>query len=198
MDIVIPLILILSMTIAATHLVSPISTQDVQSMINKSERLGDEQKALALERFERQQASVMKYVGGIVTILMKIVVVAGILIAVNNFVFAGEIRFIQSVSAVAYVNLIDLIAWAVRLPLIFAQETIRIYTGPALFVAESKSYWFNFLAGLDIFAFWKVVLLAIGVGVFTGKRSKSVFIIWMSLWLIFVAVMAALSGLTRI
>jgi len=197
LDIVIPLILILAMTLTATHLVSPISTQDIHSMITKSERLTDEQKAQALERFERQQATVLKYVGGAVIVLLKIVVVAGVLIAVNNFVFAGEIRFIQSVAAVAYVNLIDLIAWAVRLPLIFAQETTRIYTGPALFVEETKSYWFNFLAGLDIFAFWKVVLLAIGVGGFTGRSSKSAFIVWMSIWVIFVAAMAALLGLTK-
>jgi hypothetical protein len=198
LDIVIPLILILTMTITATHLISSITTQDFRSMITKSERLSDEQKAKAMERFERQQTSVFKYVGGAITVLLKIVVVAGVLIVINNFIFAGEIRFIQSLAAVAYINLIDLIGWAVRLPLIFAQETSRIYTGPALFVEETKSYWFNFLAGLDIFAFWKVVLLAISVSVFTRKSFKSAFTVWMSVWLIFGAAMAALSGLIRI
>lgn len=198
LDIVIPLILVMAMVITATKLVNPITLKDVKAMITQSEKLSDEQKTLVLERVEKQQNSPWKYVGIVISLVIKVLVVAGVFSIVNNFIFAGEARFIQALAVTAYVNLIDIVGWAVRLPLIFARETIRIYTGPGLFIEESKTFMFNFLAGLDVFAFWKVVLLASGVSVFTRKSFKSALSIFLIFWLIYVAGAAALSGLAKI
>ncbi|HPB01226.1 MAG TPA: hypothetical protein PLS75_07420, partial [Candidatus Marinimicrobia bacterium] len=95
-------------------------------------------------------------------------------------------------------NLVDIIANAVKVPLMLSQQTVRIYTSPALFLQDNSTFWFRFFANLDLFVLWKVILLGIGVGIITKvKTSKSIWTILIC-WIIYCLAVAGLGGLAKV
>lgn len=166
-------------------------------MIAQNEKIPEEQKSQIYERIERQQQSPLKHIWTIITLILKTLMVAGVFLLVNNFLVGGNARFIQGLAVVSYVNLVDIVAAAVRTPLMLHQETVKVYTSLALFFEESKTFSFRFLAGLDFFAGWKTVLLAIAVSTFTPKKFKPALLALLIFWLLYVVISAWLAGLTQ-
>jgi len=197
LDIVIPLLLVLIGMVYMTEKITPLTTQYAKEMILYNEKIPTEQKAPLLERIEKQQHSLMKYFWTVITVLIKVAIVAGIFLLINNFIVGGSSRYLQALAVVNYVNLVDIVAMAVRTPLMLAQETVKVYTSPALFFEESKTFFFRFMAGLDVFALWKTILLAVAVSVFTPKKFKPALTAFIIFWLMYVALMALLSGLSQ-
>lgn len=197
LDIAIPVLLGLIVLIAVTEKITPLTTSYAKEMILQNEKIPAEQRASLFERIEKQQHSPMKYVWIVISVLLKVAVVAGFFLLVNNFIVGGTGGYVQGLAVVSYVNLVDIVAMAVRTPLMLAQETVKVYTSPALFIEESKTFFFRFMAGLDLFAFWKTILLAVAVSAFTPKKFKPALAAFIIFWLIYVALMALLGGLAQ-
>ena len=198
LDIVVPLLLVLLVSLAVTPYIMPLTIEEQKDYIAQSDRLTDEQKAQAYDQVDQQADLTRAYIVGAVFIVLRTAVVAGILILVSNFLFGGEVKYKSMLAVSAYANLVDIIANAVKVPLMLSQQTVRIYTSPALFLQDNSTFWFRFFANLALFVLWKVILLGIGVGIITKvKTSKSIWTILIC-WIIYCLAVAGLGGLAKI
>ena len=197
-DVVIPLLIVAVLSMLLIPVITPVALQEYKVRIEDSERLTDAQKEAQIERLENRGNEVTKYVMTAVTIVLKVLIVALFAWFAGNFVLGGEARFVPIFAVTAYVGLIDLISIAVKYPLMISQETTRIHTSPALFLPESTTFLYRFLATLDIFAVWKLVLLSIGVGIINQIKTNKVFWTLLIMWLLYCVAAAGLGGLVKI
>ncbi|MFH1212712.1 MAG: YIP1 family protein [Candidatus Neomarinimicrobiota bacterium] len=198
LDIVVPLILIVLVSLASTPYVTPLALDEQKARIEKSERLSDEQKTVAIERIDNQKDSIRLYIMGPVFLVLRTVVVAAVLIFIGNFLLGGEVKYKTSLAITAYASLVDIVASAVKVPLILAQQTIQVYTGPAIFLQDDSTFLFRLFTNLDIFVFWKVVIISIGIGIVAKKKTNKAFWAVFACWLVYCLVVAGLSGLVKI
>lgn len=198
LDIVVPLLLVLLVALAVMPYITPLAVEEQKDYIAQSDRLTEEQKAQAYDRIDQQAGSARAYITSAVFLVIRTAVVAGVLILVSNFLFGGEVKYKSMLAVSAYANLVDIIANAVKVPLMLSQQTVRIYTSPALFLHDNSTFWFRFFANLDLFVLWKVILLGIGVGIITKvKTSKSIWTILIC-WIIYCLAVAGLGGLAKV
>ena len=94
-----------------------------------------------------------------------------------------------------YAGLIDLVASAVKIPLMAQKNSMKVYTSIAIFMEESSTFLFHFMTKIDIFTFWKVIVIAIGLSIFTKKELSKPLMIMVILWLVYCVVAALLAGL---
>ncbi len=197
-DVVIPLLIIAALTVAMMPYITPIAMQEQIAKIENSSRLSDAQKEATLARMQGQATPVSSYIAAPIALVVKVLIVALCIWFAGNFVLGGEARFITMFAVTAYVDLIDIISMAVKYPIIISQQTLKVYTSPALFLEESSSFVFRFLASLDIFAAWKLILLSIGLGIVNNIKSKNAFWTLLVMWLIYCVIAALLAGLIKI
>jgi len=197
-DIVIPILLVSLVSIISIPYVTPIAIEQQKSRIEKSERLSDEQKEMAFERMDKQVGSVVPYVSAPISVAVKCVIIALIMWFAGNFLLGGESKFVPVFAVTAYACLIDIIAVAVKVPLMVSQQTMKVYTSPALFFEESSTFLFRFIATLDVFALWKVILISIGLGVIYDLKTSKAFWVILLLWLGYCVMASLLGGLVKI
>ena len=123
---------------------------------------------------------------------------AGLLKLYSQFALgAGTFRQLFSVAVWAAVP--SLISGAVHTVLIMmteASKMLSVQTSLALFLpkVEANSFLFLFLAQMDFFTIWGLVLLAIGAGAVFQQSPKKVGFYLFTLWLIFALATAGLSS----
>lgn len=198
LDVIAPLILIILSSVASMPYVTPLAIEDQKDRIARSERLSDEQKAMAYDRIDQQVNSSRPYLIGPIFLLVRTAVVAAILLFVGNFLFGGEVKYQSMLAVSAYGSLVDIVATGVKVPLMLSQQTVRIYTGPAILLQDDSTFLFRFFTNLDIFVFWKVILMAIGVGVIARIKTKKAFWAILTCWLVYCLAVAGVGGLVKI
>lgn len=194
-DIVIPLLIVIVISLVTMPYITPIAVQYQKDRIEKNEKMTDEQKTAVLDRLDQQSVSIITYISTPIAVAVKALVFAAVLWFIGNFLLGGESKFLVIFALTAYVSLIDLASMAVKYPLIISQQSIQIYTSPAMFFEESKSFLFRFMTTLDIFAIWKVILSAIGLSVIYQKKTSKCFSVLIVFWLIYCVVVSVLGGL---
>lgn len=142
------------------------STQSIQvemsrKMILESERIPEAAKDAALESIENPSAFTQTYMPAITTVLMTFIIpllIAVIFLMFGNFVFGGSATYKVLFSAVAWAGMIGLVEGIIKLPLMLSKETFEVYTSLALVMdlSESKTFLFQLLNIVDIFALWKI------------------------------------------
>ncbi|HPD25743.1 MAG TPA: hypothetical protein P5078_01315, partial [Candidatus Marinimicrobia bacterium] len=120
LDIVVPLLLVLLVSLAVTPHIMPLTVEEQKDYIAQSDRLTDEQKAQAYDQVDQRADLTRAYIVGAVFIVFRTAVVAGVLILVSNFLFGGEVKYKSMLAVSAYANLVDIIANAVKVPLMLS------------------------------------------------------------------------------
>jgi hypothetical protein len=195
-DVVLPLVLISIVTLISLPYITPIAIEEQKERIIESEKIPEEQKDMILERMEEQSGTFIAYITTPITIAIQYAIIALVMMFAGNFILGGQIKYLPLFAMSAYSGLIDIISTAVKTPLMVSQQTIQVYTSMAIFFEESQTFLFRFMSTLDVFAFWKVILLSIGLGVICGKRTKTTFTVVLILWLLYCVIIAAISGVT--
>jgi hypothetical protein len=96
---------------------------------------------------------------------------------------------------VAYAQLVGIVEWLVKLPVMFEQERLEVFFGPALFLEDydPSQFFHAFLAQFDLFTIWKAALTALGVAVVHRlKRKEPAFGLVFGLWLLWALISGAL------
>ena len=66
----------------------------------------------------------------------------------------------------------------------YLSDNIMIYTGLGILgIGEQGEFLNSFLNGIDLFAFWRVFIMAIGLSFLYKKTTKASMIVVTSLWL---------------
>lgn len=163
--------------------------------IERSDRLTADQKDAQIENTQKMYEPPFIYII-IVSILLGGLVwnaaAAGILLFTGNVVLGGEAKFKQMFSMYIYTGLVSIPNFLLKTPLIISKETSNIQTSLAVFmnVDSMNSFLYRFLTHMDVFAFWQVILVAIGFSLIYKFEFKKSLITTAALQLIYSVVTA--------
>ncbi len=95
---------------------------------------------------------------------------------VTAFLLGGTATFIHTWAVVCHALVVGVIEILVKLPAMLAQGTPEIPFGPALFLEQTSppSFLYEFVKELDVFTFWKLGLLAVGLAKVHRLRAQTV------------------------
>ena len=161
--------------------------QAVQEQLAKDESLTEEQRGLALESAQRMMglgAVVLPSIGTAVMIFVQ----AAIFLALSNFVFGGDGTYKKTLAVVSYSSLVAIPAAVITVLLTMATGSATFQVGLGLLVPGSMegSYIYHFLSVITVFAVWKYLLIAVGLGAVAGIRTKLAGIGIFGLWILYV------------
>jgi len=118
----------------------------------------------------------------------SLVVVAGVLLIFTRYLFDGEVSYRQMLAIKGYASMVLIPEWIVRTPLILAQETADVHTGPGAFVpAEmANSFFGKLLIGINLFDLWQIWIMGIGIAVMSRASAKKATLMLLILWALWI------------
>ena len=201
LDIIIPLLLVCIVAWVTIPITTPIAVKEQKAKFLNSdyyENMSETQQEQTMARFDKQGNTWIAYIISPIVVTLFTAIFGLILVFVSNFLLGGDRKFKEMWAVGLYVGLIDLVASAVKIPLMVQKNSTKIYTSVAIFMEESSSFLFRFMTKMDIFSIWKIIVLAIALSIFTKKDITKPLVIMIILWLIYCIGAAALAGLNPI
>lgn len=125
-----------------------------------------------------QMKTIMWYqstIGGIIALLLAPLLIAGLGLFWSNFVFGLRSSFKKVLSIVLYGEFLYTIGLLAHLPIMFAKDTFQVTFSPAVLVSNLgvTSVWYVLLDKLSVFNIWEIVVVGIGLSVFSKiPRNK--------------------------
>ncbi|MBT7423299.1 MAG: hypothetical protein HN782_03740 [Candidatus Marinimicrobia bacterium] len=94
----------------------------------------------------------------------------------------GSYGKVFTITSFAYLP--SVVEYIIKTPIQYISDNIMIYTGlGVLGVGEQGEFLNSFLNGIDLFAFWRVFIMAIGLSMLYNKTTKTSITVMTSLWL---------------
>lgn len=180
-----PFIIVCVLSLIVVYVTYDARMFDIKNNIFSNPDLTEEQRVVIEERLN-QQSPILSVAFTPVGVTVYIFFFTLVLFLVFNVILGGTGSFKKMLSIFTYSLLVGIPGFVIKTPLILAKGSIeKVQTSLALFlpVDLSDKFYYNFLAGFDIFNFWQVMLISLGVSVvynFTFKKSfTAVFILWL-------------------
>ncbi len=145
--------------------------------IENNSRIPDDQKEEIIARVESQMESgpqkIMGWVFSALASPVTIFFMALIALLVGNTFMGGSAKYGQLLNITAWSFMISILETIIKIPLMLSKWTLEVYTGlGVLDIGEKGSFINSLLAGIDIFAIWRVILIAIGMGIIYNKKTQ--------------------------
>ena len=173
----------------------------IEQAIENSDRIPDSQKEEILDQQLKRVldpspiAKVLTFVVAALTTPIRVLFLALLTLLVGNFILGGEAKYGDMLVLSGYVYLINILELVVKVPLMLNKWDMEVFTGLGLLgVGEFGEFAYHFLAGLDIFAFWRVILFGIGMGVIYKKATGPYLIAMTVVWLVIIAISAGMGA----
>jgi len=101
----------------------------------------------------------------------------------------GSAKYGQLLNITAWAFMINILETIIKIPLMLSKWSLEVFTGlGVLGIGEKGTFINSLLAGIDIFAIWRIVLIAIGMGIIYNKQTRpyavGMLIAWFALKLI--------------
>jgi hypothetical protein len=193
--------------IVIATIISSLSTVDIQvraqrDFINTSEIIPESKKVEMLDAMDNQgvlNKQVVPAIGGVLSVGVSYLVIAGSLIFFGNFIYGGQASFKHIFTLVSWGGLIGLPELIIKLPIMLVNRTLHAATSPAIFLSgsESKTLVYNVLDVFDVFTIWKIVVFSIGLAIiynFSMKKSYTAVIV---LYVVYAGISISLSQLFK-
>ena len=145
--------------------------------IENSSRIPDDQKEEIIAKMESQMDSgpqkiiawVASGLGGPISVFFM----ALIALLVGNTFLGGSAKYGQLLNVTAWAFMVNILESIVKIPLMLSKWSIEVYTGlGVLGIGEKGTFIHSLLAGIDIFAIWRIILIAIGMGIIYNKKTQ--------------------------
>ncbi len=173
------------------------------SVIENMDRLTDEQKVEQIAKIEERMDGpqitswISSGLGGPITVFFM----ALIALLVGNTFMGGSAKYGQLLNITAWAFMINILETIVKIPLMLNKWSLEVYTGlGVLGIGEKGSFINSLLAGIDIFAIWRIILMAIGMGIIYNKKTRpyavGMLIAWFVLKIIGAGISSFLGGVT--
>ncbi|MFC1581280.1 YIP1 family protein [Candidatus Neomarinimicrobiota bacterium] len=178
--------------------------QDVQydkaiKNIEESTRIPDDQKSQFIETINDRMSNpqlwqiLLGWLAGLLSYPIRVFITTLFVMIIGNTILGGSVKYGQLMIMTSYVYLISILEMIVKIPLMLSEWSIDIYTGLGLLgIGESGSFVNNFMAGFDLFGLWRIILLAIGMGIFYEKETKPFLWALLIYWVIQITLFAGL------
>ncbi len=194
-DILLPLLITVAVGLVSMiflgDLLIDVQLEQVEKYIMNSAQIPEDQKeerlaeSLSNIRNPSPLIVVLGFVSGALSTPVRILMMALIVMLIGNFFFGGKSTYITIVTMTAYTYMITVVEALVKVPLMVTQWRVDIHTGLGLLgIGEQGDFIYNFLSGMDLFAFWRVVVLAIGMNVLYRRDFRSFFIALSLYWIL--------------
>lgn len=181
-------------------LIADFQWEESERRIENMTQLSEEQKSDILDKtYERVYGDgAGKYFGFIMMGIswpIRILVMSLFAMLVGNMFFGGSGSYGQVFTITSFAYSASIVEYIVKTPLQYFTGNMRVYTGLGLLgLGEKGSFLFNFMAGADIFSFWRIVLISIGMGLLYKKSTKAFVYALTVLWLAGLAIFGSLGA----
>ena len=157
--------------------------------IESMSRLSDEQKQEAIARMDSQmEGGVQNILGWVFSALggpITVFFMALIALIVGNTIMGGSAKYGSLLNIAAWAFMVNILEMIVKIPLMLSKWTVEVYTGlGVLGIGEKGSFINSLLAGIDVFVIWRVILIAIGMGVIYNKKTQPYAVGMLTAWFI--------------
>ena len=179
------------------ELVNEVSYEKGISVIENTNRLSDEAKVEAIEKINEKadKPQISSIIGSALGGPIIAMFMALIALLVGNTFMGGSAKYGQLLNVTAWTYMISILEYIVKIPLMLQKWSLEVFTGlGVLGIGEKGSFINSFFNGIDIFAIWRIILIAIGMGIIYNKKTRPYAIAMLIVWLVFVAIGAGISS----
>ncbi|MCY3762124.1 MAG: YIP1 family protein [Gemmatimonadetes bacterium] len=182
---------------AAAVAVMPLAMEEGAKAIQEQmqgQELSDEQREMMEKMAGPGQAIglVMAPVGSFV-----VLVISALLLLGAAKIAGADIGYSGMLTVSAYSSLVQALKGIVVTPLMLSKKSLEVHTGLGLLLPAEmmNSFAGRFLAGIEIFSLWQVVIVAVGVSALGNVDTRKALVPVLVLWLIWLLIAAGLGGL---
>ncbi len=155
--------------------------------IESSSRIADDQKEEIIAKMDERMSG-PNYMGWIFSFLgnpISVFFMALVALIVGNTFMGGSAKYGQLVNITAWAYMVAILEAIVKIPLMLSKWSLEVYTGlGVLGIGEKGSFINSLFAGIDIFAIWRIVLIAIGMGIIYNKKTKPYIVAMIITWFV--------------
>jgi hypothetical protein len=114
----------------------------------------------------------------------------------GNFFGGGNAKYMTLLATALHISLVDVLASAVKIPIMLAQKTMMVHTSLAMFFSDFdlSDIWFRIAMQVDIFKIWKWILWIIAFKVIYSYSGKKAFILTGIIWFLGAVITIILQG----
>lgn len=184
--VLIPALMFMGLNLVLFLLILPETQQFAAEMMTKTGQVSAEQ-AASMSKITAISGTVTALLGPPLLWLLQ-----SVILLIFNQVSIGAATFKQLFAAAVYSTVPTMLNGALKsglIKIIGMEGALKIKTSAALFMGPGShtGFLYNFLAQLDFFTIWGLILLAIGGAVAMNKDIKKVAVYLFALWLIYAA-----------
>ncbi|HUZ47655.1 MAG TPA: YIP1 family protein [Terriglobia bacterium] len=209
-DFIKPLLLLIAVSLAITETMlwkigMPRILHGAITQSGRASSLSPEQLHQAVEK-SAAVATVLAHLGGLFGVPIFLLAVAGVGMIILNGVFGVHADFKKIFSVACYADLPSVVSGAMAVAVIFfgdpdhfnprspAPTNLGFFLNPL----EASHPVMALASSFDIFIFWFLILLAIGLSRVSGGmvKTRSIFFIYLGFWILLVAVKVVLAAFT--
>jgi len=187
-------------------LIADMQWEQIEKSIEGNTQISEEQKDEMLSKqydrvySETGMSAIFTYISMAISWPMRIAFWSLFAMLAANLFLGGGGKFGQIFTVSAFAYMPSVIEYIIKTPIQYLSDNMMIFTGlGALGIGEQGDFINSFLAGLDIFAFWRVFLMAVGIGIIYNKTTKTSLTVMTGLWIfglvVFAGIGAAVSGM---
>ena len=171
--------------------------------IMQNTRMTEEQKESALSQTKnmlydefgepRTMANITITALANISLVLKILFWSLFSMLVGNLFLGGGGTFGRVFTIASFAYLPTAIDYIIKTPIMYWTDNMMIFTGlGVLGVGEQGEFFNSFLARIDLFAFWRVYLMALGFSYLYNKPTNSVLITLSGLWIFGIVVLSGI------
>jgi|GEM_PF-842317 len=197
-DLWLPAVIILIATLITIQLTYPVQIRESRQMIMRMDNLTDQQKDALLERVSEDKLPVRNMIIGGITPFVTALFIAAVYLFVGNFFGGGYAKYLMILAVTLHINMIDVLAGVVKVPLMIAQKTMMVHTSLAILFdkADLSSVWFRIAMQADLFRVWKLILWVIAFKVIYKYSTQKSLLLTGLIWVLASVIMIILQGLS--
>ena len=182
--------------------IADLQWEQIEKSISNNSNIPEEQKEEILSsQYDRvysksSVSAIFTYVSMAVSWPVRIIFWTLFAMLVANLTLGGGGTYGMVFTITSFAYMPSVIEYIIKTPIQYLTDNMMIFTGlGVLGIGEQGEFLNSFLAGIDLFAFWRVFLVAVGIGILYNKSTKTALISMTSLWLFGLAVFAGLGSM---
>ena len=120
-------------------------------------------------------SNIIRWVGTVVFPILMILFVSGFILLVWNAILGGEAAFPAVLACTAHSYIVWAVGGLITMPLVLARQDLRTTFSLHLLTPwlDSGTYAYRFMAGLNLFGIWTMILLGVAVSRLHPKVSAA-------------------------
>ena len=170
--------------------IADIQWEQIEKSISNNSNIPEEQKEEILSKQYNRvysksgTAAIFTYLSMAISWPIRIAFWTLFAMITANLFLGGGGSYGKVFTITSFAYLPSVVEYIIKTPIQYISDNIMIYTGlGVLGIGEQGEFLNSFLNGIDLFAFWRVFIMAIGLSMLYNKTTKTSITVMTSLWL---------------